>query len=629
MKKMIALFLALVLILTLAACSDGAAETAGAVLATQVASEPAVETVAIIEASLDTKATVTAVAVEYDDEDLDASVDGSDLTTIWLEGDSATLEGSGATVEDTVVTITSAGTYSISGTLVDGQIVVETEDEGTVVLVLNGVDIACSTSAPIYVVNAEKTVITLADGSENFVTDGDSYVLADPESDEPSAAIFSNDDLTINGSGSLTVDANYNNGIASKDDLKITGGELHVNAVNDGLKGKDSIAVKDGVITVSAGGDGMQSSNEEDADKGYISIEGGSLSITAGLDGVQAETQLVVSGGDLTISSGGGSVNSSSNGGGLWDDRGMSDDSGSAESAKGLKAGVDITITGGSIHIDSSDDALHSNGSLTIEDGEIVLASGDDGVHADSTLEIYGGNLAITQSYEGLESAIVTIHDGTIHLVSSDDGINVAGGNDGSSINGRPGQNSFSASGNFGLYIHGGTIAIDAGGDGLDSNGSITMTDGVVLVNGPTNDGNGALDYMGTFDITGGYLVAVGSSGMAEAPSESSTQYSVMYNFTAQQAAGTIVHIEAQDGTEILTFAAAKAYRSVVLSSPELENGSTYVVYTGGSSTGTASDGLYAGGTYSGGTEVASLTISGMVTRAGASGGGFRGRAGG
>jgi hypothetical protein len=285
-----------------------------------------------------------------------------------------------------------------------------------------------------------------------------------------------------------------------------------------------------------------------------------------------------------------------------------------------MKAGVDITITGGTVNIDSSDDALHSNDSLTIYDGEIVLASGDDGIHADATLEINGGNLTITKSYEGIESATVTINDGTIHIVSSDDAINVAGGADGSSIDGRPGQNAFATSGSYHLYINGGYIAIDAGGDGLDSNGSITMTQGTVLVNGPTNDGNSALDYIGTFDITGGFLVATGSSGMAEAPSASSTQYSILYSFQSQQAAGTLVHIETEDGQAVLTFVPTKTYQSVVLSSPELENGSTDVLYTGGSSTDTVTDGLYTDGTYTAGTQVASLTISGMVTTAGSAG---------
>jgi hypothetical protein len=544
-----------------------------------------------------------------------------------LEGDSITVEGSGATVDGSTVTITAAGTFHISGTLDDGQIIVDTQDEETVHLALDGADITCSDSAPLYVRNAEKTVITLADGSENYVTDGASYVFEDAESDEPNATVFSKDDLTINGAGSLTVNANYNNGITSKDDLKITGGDITVTAVNDGIRGRDSIAVLDGIITVNAGGDGLQSNNDEDAENGTIVIEGGTLDITAGLDGIQAQTSLLVSGGDITIVTGGGSVASSS--GGAWGGRGMEGNPNqTTESAKGLKAGADLTITEGVIQISSLDDALHSNDSITIEGGDTLLASGDDGVHADATLTINGGDLNIVQSYEGLESVVITINDGTIHLTASDDGINASSGSSGTAVGAQPmrgqGPGGFESGDNY-LYINGGYLYVDANGDGIDANGSIEMTAGTVIVNGPTNDGNGPLDYLGTFNISGGYLVAVGSAGMAQAPSTTSTQHSVMYNFASPQAAGTVVHIETESGEDVVTFVPTKDYQSVLLSSPELENGSTYVVYSGGSSSGTVTDGPYTAGTFAGGSEVASFTISGMVTGVGASAGGFRG----
>ena len=380
MKKKMVVLMA-VLVLALSACSGGAVEFTDNAYAAELAAattEEASTAVSVVQTASDTgtsasteEAAETAVAPvsgEYDSDDLEPSVAGADTTYVVLAGDTITLDGEGATVDGSVVTITSAGTYSVSGTLDDGQITVDTDDEETVYLILDGVEIACSTSAPIYVSNAEKTVITLADGSENSVTDGDSYVL-DPESDEPNAAVFSKDDLTING--------------------------------------------------------------------GY-------------------------------------------------------------------------------------------------------------------------------------------------------------------------------------LYVN-------AGGDGLDSNGSIEMIGGTVIVNGPTNDGNGPLDYLGTFNISGGLLVAVGSSGMAQAPSATSSQYSVLYNSSAQ-AAGTVVHIESESGQELLTFVPAKQYESVVFSSPELEGGSTYVLYSGGSSSGTVTDGLYSGETYSGGSQVASLSITGMVTTAGSAAGGFGGR---
>ncbi len=637
MKKPIACLLLLAtLLFSLTACAGDVAESIGVVSASQATTESGEESSTAVSAQQDSETTSSAVTVEYDDDDLGANVDSSDMSYIKLEGDSITFEGSGATVSGSIVTITSAGTYSVSGTLDDGQIIVETVDGETVVLVLSGVDITCSTSAPIFVSNAEKTVITLADGTDNYVTDGASYVF-EGEEDEPNAAVFSKDDLTINGNGSLTVNANYNNGIASKDDLKITGGTITVNAVNDGIKGRDSIAVRDGTITVNAGGDGLQSNNDEDVEKGYILIEGGTLNITAEKDGIQAETRLKISGGNITISSGGGSINGGSNGA-EWDARGGGfdprqdnatqdnpDETTTGDSAKGLKAGVDVTILDGTINIDSADDSIHSNDSLTIDGGDFVLASGDDGLHSDSTLEINGGDLNITTSYEGIESAVLTFNDGNIHIVASDDGINAAGGTGGWGMGGRPGQDNFAGSSDYHTYINGGYIYVDATGDGIDSNGPIDMAGGVVLVVGPTSNNNGALDCMSGFDVTGGFLVAVGSTGMAQAPSESSTQYSVMYTFESVQAAGTMVHVETADGQEILTFVPTRDYQSVVLSSPELENGSTYVVYSGGSSTGTVTDGLYSGGAYAAGTQVASFTISSMVTGAGASGRGFRG----
>lgn len=554
------------------------------------------------------------VTVTYDVDDLTSSWNSSLVSYIKLNGDSVSMDGDGVTVSGNRILITSAGTYTISGTLDDGQIVVDTQEEETVRLVLNGVDITCSTSAPIYALNAEKVVITLVAGTKNYITNGTSYILEDATSDEPNAAIFSNDDLTINGDGSLVVDANYNNGIQSKDDLYITGGNITVTAVNDGIKGRDSIAVKDGNITIDAGGDGMQSNNDEDAAKGFIAIEGGAINIVAGADGIQAETSILISGGDITISSGGGSANAST--GSSWGFWGSSNTTDTSDSAKGIKAGVDLNIDGGTIEIDSSDDALHSNGSMTISEGDIAISSGDDGMHADTSIVIDGGNIIVTKCYEGIESAVITINGGDINLTASDDGINVSGGADGSSINGRPGQNSFSYSGSSCLYINGGYIVVYAGGDGLDSNGSISMTDGIVIVNGPTDSANGALDFM-TCNVSGGYLLAVGSSGMAQAPGTSSTQYSVMVTFSSALQAGTLVHIESGDGDDVLTFMLAKTCQSVVLCSSELHNGETYVVYTGGNSTGSLKDGLYSGGTYSNGTQYTSFTVSSIVTSVG------------
>lgn len=608
-KQIIAILLA-ALIVTMSACSDAAIEST-----TETGAADESTSGVAVQQTVNT--TVSSADVEYDSEDLALNASIYTLSYISLEGETITTAGSGVEVNGSVVTILAPGAYSISGVLADGQIIVDTQEDGTVVLILNGVNITSSTSAPIYVRNAEKVILHLAEGTENFVADGASYVFEEAGADEPNAAIFSADDLVINGSGSLTVTANYNNGIVSKDDLKITGGRITVNAVNDGIKGKDYIAILDGTITVNAGGDGLQSHNDTDPEKGYIVIEGGAFDITAGADGIQAETWLLVTGGEFAIVTAGGSVNGISaqvqQGPGDWGFGNTQNEDDSTPSAKGLKAGVDIVITGGTFEIDSMEDAVHSNNSLTVSGGEMRIAAGDDALHADAALAINGGSLEITQSYEGLESQAIAINGGTIHLAASDDGINASSGN-GSGLDMMTSDSS--------LSITGGYLYVDANGDGLDVNGTISMTAGTVIVNGPTNNGNGAVDYLGSFTVTGGLLVAVGSSGMAQAPSETSSQYSILYGFDMAQPAGSIIHIESADGQDILTFAPTKAYQSVAISSPELFSGS-YTLYVGGTSSGTAADGLYSGGTYSGGTQAANITVAGVVTYAGSIGGGM------
>jgi len=275
-----------------------------------------------------------------------------------------------------------------------------------------------------------------------------------------------------------------------------------------------------------------------------------------------------------------------------------------------------VIIEDGIINISSADDAIHSNGSLTINGGSFAIASGDDGIHADASLVVNGGDIRITKSYEGIESrSVITINSGNIHITSSDDGLNVAGGADASGTGAWPfgGGGFTTSSGNYYLYINGGYMVINAVGDGIDVNGSVEMTGGDVIVNGPTSSMNGALDHS-SFKITGGFLLAVGSAGMAQAPGTSSTQYTAFLNMRSAQQAGTLIHIQTQQGSGILTFAPAKAYQSIVFSSPELTKGSTYNHYLGGGSTGTATDGLYENGTYTPGTKYTSFTVSSIVT---------------
>lgn len=614
MNKLIAVSMTALLVLAVAACSASPVEVV-----------PGVSVVAD-SSSTSTDATVAATAVasvvEAQAENSAPSVEAGDFAwdsaaviAIQLNGDAISADGAGVTVEGGAATITAPGTYSLSGALADGQIVVNTNADGIVRLILNGVDLRSASSAPIYIENAEKTVIVLADGTVNHLTDAAEYVFVDPEEAEPSAALFSNSDLTIGGNGSLTVTGNYGDGIATDDGLVIAGGTLTITAADDGLRGKDYLVIENGNLTVTAQANGLKSDDEEDATRGYIAIENGTIAVTAGGDAIQAQTDVLITAGALTLFAGGGHASR------------LAADT----SAKGLKGAVSVVIDGGTFSIDAADDAVHSNGSVVINGGDFVIATGDDGVHADATLDINGGQIEIADSFEGLESAVITINAGELHIVSSDDGLNVAAGNDGSGTQwmgpggggpGRgpgsgPGQDAFNYTGDYYLYIHGGTVVVDADGDGLDINGAIEMTGGVVLVNGPTENMNGALDYDGGFKMTGGLLVAAGSAGMAQAPDQGSSQYSILVNLASAQPEGTLVYLETSAGEDVLTFAPNKPYQSVAFSSPALAQGVTYSLYLGGSSTGAETDGLYQGGTYSGGTEYTSFTLSGIVTRIG------------
>jgi hypothetical protein len=529
--------------------------------------------------------------------------DSSIVVNVELKGDSITVSHSRpAVVDGSKVIIRSAGTYDITGYLTDGQIIVYTRDAGPVKLILNGVNINCSTSSPICVLDAAEVVIFLPAGTENSVGDGASYVLASPSVDEPNAAVFSKDDLTISGDGLLRVVGNYNDGIASKDGLVIESGTLIVSSVDDGIRGKDYLIVKGGNLDLDVGGDGLKSDNAEDAKLGYVSVENGVIDIKSGGDAFQAETRVLITGGSFHLVSGGGSSRTVS--GGL--------------SAKGIKGTVGVTIDAGSFVIDSADDAIHSNGNVTINGGSLVLSTGDDGIHADSSIKINNGEIKITKSYEGIESDVVTINGGNIHVVSRDDGVNV--GPDSGFF---PGGGS-TYSGSYYLYVNGGYLAVNALGDGIDSNGAIVMTGGYVIVDGPSDDMNGALDHVAC-NVTGGFLLAVGSSGMAQAPGPLSTQYSVLLNFRSRYQAGTLIHVQASDGTEVFTFLPTKQFQSVAFSLPSLARGITYDVYVGGSYSGTVNDGLCSGGTYTPGSKYTSFTISSIVTQIGSGGGFFPG----
>ena len=387
------------------------------------------------------------------------------------------------------LTITEAGVYLLSGTYTDQMLVVSAGDEDKVQIVLDGVTMTNTNGPAIYVQSADKVFLTVAEGTENLLADGTDYTLADGDT-ELDAAVFSRDDLTINGSGKLTVEGNYKHGVVSKDDLVITATDLTVTAVNTGLRGKDSVRITGASLIVTAGTDGIRSDNSSDTDRGYISVIDSSLTVTSGKDAIQAENAFIAENAAILVTSGGGAgtTASSPKGFGPWSSSGTV----STESAKGIKAGLSIEIRGGSITVDSLDDAIHTNGSVTILSGDFSLCSGDDGIHADETVSIQGGSLDITAA-EGIEGTVIRINGGEITIQASDDGINAARKSGGTTPT---------------VEISGGTVTITMGAgdtDGIDSNGDLTITGGTISITG-----NSAFDYDGTVTFTGGTVIVNG-----------------------------------------------------------------------------------------------------------------------
>lgn len=642
---------------------------------------------------------------------------------------------SGVSISGNIITITKEGTYVLSGALSEGQIVVDA-DSAKVQLVLDNADITCASSAAIYIKNADKTFITLAEGSENILMNTAEYEAIDDNNID--AVIFSKDDLTLNGKGTLTINSEYGHGIVSKDDLKLVGGTYNITAENHALSGKDSVRIADGTYNLTSGKDGIHSENADDDEKGFVYIASGDFTIESTGDGIDASYVVQIDDGDFDITAGDGAENVTKThndipGGGTRDNMGGGapggaaqdgeapsgdkpsgdgsdkSDSGSASgkqtgqtppdrpdgdsfdgsrpdektsdntggqtaqtpsdkpgtdtsdgqksdknsqskdiadnttsssassdtgseaslstspdadstSTKGIKSDGALYVNGGTFTINSADDSFHSNSDATINDGTYTISSGDDGIHADSALLVNGGTITVTESYEGLEGLNITINDGKIDIAASDDGMNAAGGNDASGFGGRGGdgfkgmqapdaaqrpddtsdntsdntqkpddtsdtaQDTDAASDDeMWMVINGGYVHVLAGGDGLDSNGDLTINGGEVYVDGPSDNGNSAIDYgeKSSFNINGGTVVAVGSSGMAEDVSSDSKQQVAFVKLDSQADVGDVILKDA-DGNEIISYTVQKKYDCVIISTADLKAGQTYTLSASG-----------------------------------------------
>ena len=645
--------------------SAGSTETADAVTESQTETAEASNIDGILDSS-----------DMFTNRDKEIGYDEGSAIAINLSDGASTADSDSVVIDGDTITIAEEGTYILSGSLTNGQIVVEAEN-AKVQLVLDNADISCETSAAIYVKDADKVFITTTDGSTNTVcTSGEFEAIDDNNID---AAIFSKSDLTLNGAGSLEVTCENGHGIVSKDDLVITSGEYVVDAGKHALSGKDSVRIAGGTFDLTAGRDGIHSENTDEEEKGFVYIENGSFTITSDGDGIDASYVVEIVDGSFDITAGGGYENGEvhtdndmmggfGNMGGQMPDGSTGDgnapsgmtppdgstgeknapsgmtppdgstsegnapsgmtppdgstgegnapsgttspdgnngtdsttttsatasstdtaetsDSDSSTSTKGIKADGTLQILGGDYNINSADDAFHTNSTLEIRDGNMEIATGDDGIHADDALVISDGDINITESYEGIEGLTITIDGGNISIVSNDDGLNAAGGADSSGFGGM-GTDMFASNDDIWIEINGGYLYVLADGDGVDSNGNLTINGGEVYIDGPSDGGNSAIDYgdNAAAYINGGTVVAVGSCDMVEVFDDSSEQ-AVMSVSVSAGSAGDEIKLLDSDGNELISFTAAKAYDSVIISTADLTQGETYTLVTGDNET--------------------------------------------
>ena len=543
--------------------------------------------------------------------DMEEDFDETAAVTIRLEGQTATASSDSVQIHGSTVTIREEATYVISGSL-NGMLVVDAPDTAKLQLVFQGVEITGETSAALYILGGDKVFVTLAEGTENALANAGSFAAIDENNID--GALFSKQDLTLNGSGSLTVTSPGGHGIVCKDDLVITGGSYVINAASHGLDANDSVRITKADLTIDAGKDAIHCENSNEAEKGFVYISGGAVKAEAEGDGISASSYMQIVGGTLDLLVGGGSENGNKeNSGGYGDFMGGgpggrpgkpgSNNSQNTEtdenstSMKGLKAANSLLISGGNFTINSADDAIHSDVSLIINGGTFTIASGDDAIHAEDTLTITAGKIDISESYEGLEALHIQVQGGDIQLVASDDGLNAAGGTDqsgteggrdgmfGGGPGGRPDGGfggGMSSNSDGTIVISGGTLYVNASGDGIDANGSLEITGGHTTVVGPTRGDTATLDYDVSATISGGTFIGTGASGMAQTFSDS--EQGVVAVSVGNQAAGTEIILKDAKGNTVISYQPELDFAVVILSSPDIVKGQSYTITVGSQS---------------------------------------------
>ena len=465
----------------------------------------------------------------------DLTWDSSSEVTIDLSNPTAT---DGVTVSDGVITTTKAGNYKLTGTY-SGQIKVEAADSDMVRLILNNATITNSTGAAINVVEADEVVIYTASGTTNTVSDGSSY--SDTASGSPDAAIYSKSDLTLAGEGTLNVEGKYEEGIHTTDGLVIASGTLEVNAANTGIKGKDYVDILDGTVTVTATKDGIKATNDTDGNRGWVRLSGGTVNISAGDDGFKAERVLEISGGTLNIT----------------------------QANEGIEAQY-INILDGTVNVTSSDDGINASYSTTTT--------------TDST-STESASTSTTQTTQSKQAAQGNAAQGGQAPAG---GGQAPSGSMGSGTTGQPpaGGGMGGGGGTFEVVdatinITGGTVTVNANGDGIDSNGTATLSGGTLIVNGPFTGGNASLDTNGDLLLNGATVTAGNSGDMFEAPATSSTSGYVKISNVSSLSAGTTVQVADSSGNVVANYKVTNSNTALILvSSSKITKGQSYTVYT-------------------------------------------------
>ena len=527
------------------------------------------------------------VDTHYSEQDL--SWDTSSETAIDLSNPTAT---DGVTVEDDTLTITKAGTYKLSGEY-QGQIKVETADSDAVRLVLDNANITNSSGAALNVVNADEVILYSASGTTNTISDGADYTATGE--DDPDAVVYSKADLTIAGEGTLKVNGNHEDGIHTSDGLVIASGTLEVNAANTGIKGKDYVDILGGTINVTAQQDGIKSTNDTDEGQGWTRLSNGTVTVNAGDDGFKASRVVEISGGSLTVE----------------------------QSDEGIEAQY-INVSGGDVNVTSADDGM--NASLKTSDSESTDSSANTSDTADQQQNnqqqgsIPGGQQSGTSGTAQQQNN--TQNQGNRNMGQPPA---MPGGNaqDGTSQNGttgtgqqgmgQPPQGGMPGGGggtfevvDAAINVSGGHVTVNAEGDGIDSNGVTTLSGGTLIVNGPSQGGNAALDTNGDLLLNGATVLSGSTADMFEAPSTNSTSGYLKLTNSSGFEQGSTVQVADSSGKVVANYKVTKSNVQLVLvSSSSIVKGQSYTVYTTTSAVDSNAASLA-----SGATELGSFTAS-------------------